>query len=206
MKNIRRLFLGTLSFFVMLNVYADSPLIRTSFFTAYYLNEKVQYAEEIGFLDGAIGSFLTDQSVSVDLKAAVINALPWKDKGNNNIVTFRMFIGRKYGKSFDSLNNSELTADELFCLGYMTMLNNLKELPDALILLMKAKAKSPESFTINMFYSLAVAQDHLNNSRKCDAWTVCDHVRNDASLNRDLNQDAVALIFEQVNKYKINCD
>jgi hypothetical protein len=186
-------------------VFAGSPLIHTKFYSAYYLNEKVQLAEQVEFLDGKIAGYLADKNVSPDLKVAVINALQWNEKGKNNIETYQMFLGRKYGKSQESLNPDELTGDELLCLGYMISLDKSRKLTEALPILEKAKNKNSQSYTTQLIYSLALAQNFINKSDACQAWTVCNNVRNDAALMQDLNAEAIVIIFEKVDEYKEKC-
>jgi hypothetical protein len=206
MKNFNKFILTAVILFAAQFIFADSPLSQTKFFTAYYLNEKVQYAEELGFLDGVLAGYLMDQSVTIDLKAAVINTLPVSEKGKNNKATFEMFLGRKYGKNSENLNYSELSGDELFCLGYLTLMIDSKDVTQALSLLKLSSAKNSSSYTINLIYNLALAQNYLAVSDKCNAWSVCNMVRTNHSLNHDLNDEAGIIIFEQVDKYKDTCD
>lgn len=206
MKNFSKLILTGIIVFATQFLFAGSPLSHTKFFTAYYLNEKVQQAEELGFLDGALATYLMDQTVSIDLKAAVINAFSNIERGKNNKATFEMFLGRKYGKNFESLNHSELTSDELFCLGYLALMNETKDITIALSLLKQSLDKNPSSYTIKLIYSLALAQNYITAADECKAWSVCNNVRIDPSLKQDLSVEAGNLIFEQVDKYRDKCN
>jgi hypothetical protein len=185
--------------------YAGSPLIPTKFYSAFYLNEKVQLAEQLEFLDGSLAGYIADKSVALDQKLAVINALQWNEKGKNNVETFKMFLGRLYGKEYDNLNLEELSGDELLCLGYMIALDKQRKLSDALPILEKAKAKNLTSYATQLIYTLATAQSLINSSKGCDAWKVCDALRNNTSLVQDFNAEANTIIFEQVDTYKDNC-
>jgi hypothetical protein len=205
MKIIRISVLTLLLALGSLIVFAGSPLAQTRFFSACYMNEKVQYAEEKGILDGTLASYLIDPAVPVDQKAAVINALTWGKNGDNNIVAYRMFLARKYGKSHESLNTSELTGDESFCLGYMLMMNDPKDLSKAIALLETAKTSNPHSFTAGIFHSIAVAQNFINNGKLCEGWSVCNSLISDSSLNHDLNAEAEGILIAEIAKYKENC-
>jgi len=185
---------------------AGSPLIQTKFYSVYYLNEKVQQAEQLEFLDGALAGYISGQTVPVDQKLAVLNALQWNEKGKNNIETFKMFLGRKYGKTSDQLNLDQLSGDELLCLGYMISLDKQLKITDALPVLDKAKAKNSTSYTTQLICSMALAQNYINKSKDCEAWKVCDGVRNNPSLVQDFNSEANAIIFEQVDTYKDKCN
>lgn len=206
MKNFSKLILTAVFFFAAQYIFAGSPLSQTKFFSAYYLNEKVQYAEELGFLDGILAGYLMDQSITIDLKAAVINALPVSEKGKNNKATFEMFLGRKYGKNSETLNYGELSGDELFCLGYLALIIDSKDITHALKLLQLSLEKNTSSYTINLIYNLALAQNYLASSDDCNAWSVCNKVRTNPTLNHDLNDEAGLIIFEQVDKFKDACN
>jgi tetratricopeptide (TPR) repeat protein len=186
-------------------VFAGSPLIQTSFYSAYYLNEKVQIAEQLEFLDGSLATYVADKNVAVDQKLAVINALQWNEKGKNSVETFKMVLGRMYGKSYDNLNMDELTGDELLCLGYMISLDKQRKLTEAIPYLEKAKDKNPTSYITQLIFSMAVAQDYINKSNPCEAWNICNNTRNNTSLKQDFDNEANELIFRAVEVYKAEC-
>jgi hypothetical protein len=187
-------------------VYAGSPLIQTRFYTAYYLNEKVQMAEQLEFLDGTLAGFVADNNVEIGLKLAVINALQWNEKGKNSVETFKMFLGRKYGKAHDQLNLDEVNGIDLLCLGYMISLDKQRKLAEALPILEKAKNKNATSYSTQLIYSLAMAQSYVNNSKECESWKVCDNVRNNTTLVKDFEQEAIDLIFKQIDPLKDSCE
>jgi len=185
---------------------AGSPLSNIKFYFAYQSNEKVQLAEQQGFLDGNIAFYLMDENVAIDQKAAVINALNWDEKGKNNADTYKMFLGRKYGKGYENLDISELTGVESFCLGYMLLLDKNRKPEESLPVLEQAKTKNAKSYTVSIIHALASAQNFLNNSDECNAWTVCNKVRSDVSLTQDLSSEAVRIIFTEVDNYKNTCN
>lgn len=185
--------------------YAGSPLVHTSFYSAYYMNEKVQQAEQLEFLDGGLAAYVADNTVAIGEKLAVINALQWNEKGKNNVETFKMFLGRKYGKGFENLNLDEINGNDLLCLGYMIALDKQRKIAEALPILEKAKAKNVTSYSAQLIFALATAQSLINSSNSCDAWKTCDAVRNNSSLVQDLSPEAVTIIFEQVDTYKDSC-
>ncbi len=206
MKNTKYLLIISLIVFIGNTLMAGSPLSNIKFYMAYQFNEKVQLAEQQGFVDGAIAFYLMDESVTIDQKAAVINALNWDEKGKNNADTYKMFLGRKYGKGYEDLDVTELTGVESFCLGYMLLLDKNRKLEESLPVLEQAQTKSSKSFTVNIIHALASAQNFLNNSDECNAWTVCNNVRSDATLTQDLNGEAMRIIFVEVDNYKNACN
>jgi hypothetical protein len=205
---MKKSIIASLAVFIVLAAgfsYAGSPLIQTSFYSAYYMNEKVQLAERLEFLDGALAGFVADNAVPIGEKLAVINALQWNEKGKNNVETFKMFLGRKYGKSYENLNLDEINGNDLLCLGYMISLDKQHKIAEALPILEKAKIKNVTSYCAQLISTLATAQALINSSKSCDAWKTCDALRNNDTLVQDFSPEAKAIIFEQVDSYKDSC-
>ncbi len=192
--------------FLAVSLFAGSPLAKTSFYNAYLSNEKVQIAYEKGIVTGEIYSFLADDNNAIGLKAAVINALAWNEKGKNNADTYKMYLGRKYGKSYDKLNPDELAGDEVFCLGYMMTMDNNKSIKLAIPYLEKARILNPKSYTVNMIYALAHAEVLAGEKKECEAWKTCDQVRNNTNLKRDMDPAAIDLISTNIDQYKDSCN
>ncbi|OQX72252.1 MAG: hypothetical protein B6D61_14425 [Bacteroidetes bacterium 4484_249] len=191
---------------VATTVLAGTPLSQVKFYSVYQSNQKVQLAEQRGILDGEIAFYLMDESVSLDNKAAVINALAWGEKGKNNTDAYKMFLGRKYKKSYLELNPAELSGDELFCLGYMISMDESRDLSEAIPLLERAKSNNEKSFIVNLMYSLSLAQVFINDSEECKAWQLCNNLRNNEELIQDMNQLAVDMIFDSIDEYKVGCE
>ncbi len=205
---MKKIIIGSLVVLITLAAgfsYAGSPLIQTSFYSAYYMNEKVQVAEQLEFLDGVLAAYVADNNIAIGEKLAVINALQWNEKGKNNVETFKMFLGRKYGKGFENLNLDEINGNDLLCLGYMISLDKQGKIIEALPILEKAKAKNLTSYSTQLISTLATAQTLINSSKSCDAWKVCDALRNNTTLVQDFSPEAKATIFEQVDSYKDSC-
>lgn len=77
----------------------------------------------MGVLDGKSAYFLMDENNPIDQKAAIINALIESDKDSENATTFSMFLARKHGANFQDMDLNLLSADELFCMGYLTIMD-----------------------------------------------------------------------------------
>jgi len=138
--NKLRFLLITLSVFTFNVLFAGSAFPDVKFYESYIHNEYVQQASETGSLDGKLAGYLMDVDVDIDVKAALINALSW-DKDFRNVLTFKQFLGRKYGVPYDAINIDILTADEIFCFGYMSFLSNNSDSEEAVVILEKAKEK-----------------------------------------------------------------
>lgn len=206
MKNFRSVLIVILMSFSCNILFAASPLIKASFYEAYQSNEIVQYVEERGMFDGRVAAFLVDENVSLGEKAAVINALPWNEKNKESVNTYKMFLGRKHGVGYEDLKLADLSGDELLCLGYMMLLDENIEISEAQEVLELAIEKNTQSYTTNLIYALASAQVHLNASQDCDAWTICNSIRADAAFTKDLNDQAIGLIYQEIDVYKSSCN
>lgn len=206
MKKFRISLLVALALLISNIIFAGSPLIKASFYEAYQFNETVQYAETHGVVDGKIAFYLTEENITLGDKTAVINALKWNEKSKANADTYKMFLGRKYGVAYENLELSNLKGDELLCLGYMMLRDENRELSDAIGVLDMAIEKNTQSYITNLIHALAKAQMHLNDGLDCDAWTVCNTVRANSSLSKDINDQAINLIFQEVDAYKSACN
>jgi len=206
MKNFRTVLITVLISFTCNILFAASPLIKASFYEAYQSNEIVQYVEERGMFDGRVAAFLMDENVALGEKAAVINALPWNENNKESVNTFKMFLGRNYGVGYESLKLNDLSGDELLCLGYMMLLDENIEISEAQGVLELSIEKNTKSYVTNLIYALSSAQVHIDASQDCDAWTLCNSIRTDAAFTKDINDQAIGLIFQEVDVYKSACN
>lgn len=71
---------------------------------------------------------------------------------------------------------------------------------EALSIALKArsmdKKNKKSSYALNMVCSLIEAQHQLNRRRYCQAFKLCDAVRNNKSLEQDLNKEAQKIVFD----------
>ena len=199
-----QLFFGGLFLFLASASFAGNP-VTTNFSTFYSHIDEVNLAQQLGKLDGGIATYILEESVSLENKAAAINAMYVDPKADYNAISFRQYLARRLHADWQNLDLGQLSGDELFCLAYLTILDKPSEPQSAFVIFEKAKEKSGSSFIINLFYSLTQAQIFADGNNYCEAYKVCDDVRNDASLISDFNQGAVNVIFDLVNDYKEKC-
>jgi hypothetical protein len=192
------------TFIIMFAAYAGNP-VTTNFSNFYSHVEQVQLAEQYGKLDGNIASYILDGSVALENKAAVINAMYVDPKADFNATTFRQYLARQTKGDWKNLDLTQLTGDELFCLGYMTIMDKPSDPQAAFVIFEQAKEKSGSSFLINFFYSLVQAQIFADDNNYCEAYKVCEDVRNNDKLTSDFSEYAVNVIFDSVNDYKGKC-
>ncbi|HHT9109297.1 MAG TPA: hypothetical protein ACFYD9_11675, partial [Candidatus Wunengus sp. YC64] len=60
----------------------------------------------------------------IDVKAAVINGLSWRFEGKNNAELYAYYLALLYHLSITELDTAFLSADEIFCLGYLTVMDD----------------------------------------------------------------------------------
>ena len=101
-----------------------------------------------------ITRFLQDPKQSIDVKAAVINAMyqqqTWEVRNHAEL-----YAKQRYDKPVADLDLKALNGDELFCLGYLILLDNYSAPQKAIPYLEEAKIKNPRSFTVSMILALA---------------------------------------------------
>jgi len=173
---------------LVLPCFADSPLTSTEFWSAYSDVPQVVKASELKKLDASLDEFLLSK-VSIDRKAALINALGWDLKGQKNAPHFRAALAQKYSGDLDS----QLTADEAFCLGYLTAMDSYNKAAPALPYLERAHKGRPHSFTIAIVHALVSCQVDSNYD---GWWEVMSKVLDDEQLYPDLRGRARDVIID----------
>ncbi len=141
-------------------VRADSPLTSTDFHRAYLEIDMVKKAKLAGIIDQEIADYLTNDKVTLDVKAAVINALGWALNGKKNAPGFAQLA---FHMPMAQLNLDKLDASALFCLGYLQALDDYFDAKKALPYLNRAKAAKPKSQTIAVIHALVTAQTRMDD-------------------------------------------
>ncbi len=196
-----------LAFFTALTyTMAANPIAKVQFYSTYNYLEEVAFIENHGVLDGRIVAFLMNEDVPIDQKAAVINTLTANNQMKNNAMTYQQFMGRKYSEDFNNLNLEKLTGEELFCLGYLTLLDDDGNPENALPVLEMALSKDPTSKTIATIHALAAAQKALNEGNQCAAWRAYENVKNNTALTDDMDAGITASISTQMDTYQSACN
>ncbi|MGD0710998.1 MAG: hypothetical protein ABR968_07420 [Bacteroidales bacterium] len=204
MKNIVR---GTiiLSFILFCTgrLFADSPITSTDFYSAYYEYAIVVKAHNDGVINDTIANYLLSDTVTIGVKAAIINALSWNFDGKQNATLLMPYIQKKYKISGEP-DMKALSADDLFCLGYLTIMDNYFQTDKPLKLLALARAKKPNSYTINIILALVEGQQAMATDF-CRVFRICEEVERNKSLSQDMKEDAVKIIFDYIIDYKASC-
>lgn len=182
----------------------DSPITSTFFADAYKDHRIVKHAAKIEILDKKTARYLLKKNVSIDVKAAIVNAISWDIDMKNNADEFKKYIEKKYKKKFASISLEELPADVLLCLGYFTVLDNYSKPKNALPYLKAAQKKAPKSFTVNIILALTQAQIAFETDW-CKVWTLTNEVLINKELTKDMRKKAIEIIVEYMILYKNEC-
>jgi hypothetical protein len=179
---------------------ADSPITSTDIHKAYSDIEMVSYARKKGKMDEKIANYLHDTAVKIDIKAAVINAVGWSIDGKKSAKKYSLII---FDKPLTDLDVNTLNADDLFCLGYLQVLDDYFHPKNALPYIEKAKELNDKSFTVSVIYALIQAQNMMNDQGDwCKMWEVVYKVYNDKSIYGDMREDAKKIIWDYMINYK----
>lgn len=179
--------------------WADSPLTSTNFWKAYKDVPAVVQAHDIERLNTTLAYYLISPANSIDKKAAVINALTWDFNGKQNAMLFREVLGIKY-KVAPAQVDRRLNADEVFCLAYLTALDDYFHVEKALALAEKARARNPKSFTVAMVAALTRAQSRFSDQKSL--YGITQPVFDDRKLVQDMRPAGRAIIAEYMRLYK----
>ena len=178
-------------------VTADSPITSTDFYKAYLHIPEIEEAHEIGVLSEGMAQFLLDSENSLDKKAAVINAF-----------LFKRYLNAKYQvkDDIDSLVKV-MNDEELFCLGYMTVMDNYFDPEKSLIYFESASSSIRESYTFQIINALVKTQSLLEDQDKwCRIWITINAVETNKELKVDMNTGGRKIILDYIKIYKDNCE
>lgn len=184
------------------NLFADSPLTSTIISEAYKDSEIIQLASKTdGSLTIELMNYLTEDKNPIEIKIALINVLGWDFDGKNNSTQFYDYLKEKN----DLKNINKASAEILICYAYLKAMDNYFDVDDAIKYAQKAKSKNEEnSYTINIICALIEAQKAMD-SDWCEVYKLTNNVRVNTTLNKDMKDDAIKIIFEYMDLYKDSC-
>ncbi len=178
------------SLFVTEKAYADSPLTSTPFSKAYYNIAIVKEASERNTITADMAAYLADGNNSIDVKAAIINALSWNVEGKNNTELYCQFI---YGKALKEMDAAALSGDQQFCIGYLLAMDDIYfESTQSMEYLRMARSNMSDSLTVTVVTFLVETMNVVSY----DWPDQLNQILADTSLNRDLSEDAITVITD----------
>lgn len=185
-------------------VRADSPVTSTPFAEAYNDFEIVQKARQKGVMTLEIASHLSSASIPVDLKAAILNALGWDTEGRRNAEFYLYYLALTYRKPLDQISLNLFNADEVFALGYLTLMDDYPHPDRALPILAEGLKRRPDSFTVAVIGALARGQKAME-SDWCQVWKLTEAVYGNDNLQNDMRQPAKKIILDSMVLYRDSC-
>jgi len=204
-KILQVVFLLNVLFMFSAITHADSPVTATRFYEAYLDVKMVERAHVEGVMGLEIAEFLTSPENPIDVKAAVINALSWRFDGKNNAELYACYLALLYHVSLIELDTAFLSADEIFCMGYLMVMDDYFHPEKALPLLEEAHKTMGNSFTVSIILAIAKAQRAFD-SDWCEVWKLTEAVLQNKELNQDLRPEATKRIVDYMILYKEYCE
>jgi len=192
--------------FTCKSVLADSPLTSTNISKAYQdLSIVIKATEAEGILTNELIEYLLNEENPIANKIALINELGWDIDGKNNAAIFLDYLIQKQGyeDQEDFLNNGK--DFELLSMAYLKALDDYFNVSEALIYAERALSKNSESYTYNIITALIEAQIATRGDW-CKVYKSTDQVRTKTSLETDMRDEAVTIIFDYMDSYKKYCN
>ena len=204
-KILQVVFLLNVLFMFSAITHADSPVTATRFYEAYLDVKMVERAHVEGVMGLEIAEFLTSPENPIDVKAAVINALSWRFDGKNNAELYACYLALLYHVSLIEIDTAFLSADKIFCMGYLMVMDDYFHPEKALPLLEEAHKTMGNSFTVSIILAIAKAQRAFD-SDWCEVWKLTEAVLQNKELNQDLRPEATKRIVDYMILYKEYCE
>jgi len=184
---------------------AANKISLAQFYQQYSQLDAVQNVETSGVLNGEVAMFLMNKQIPIDQKAAVVNTFTNNNELGNTAETYSQFIAREHRMDYTKLDMDQLSGEELFILGYFTMIDDKGDPSNALPILRRAEVKLANSQTVKLVLALAEAQQFIDSGNTCDAWQTINQATS-GDLNNDLDQGAVNSILAESSELKSACD
>ncbi|MEQ8190052.1 MAG: WD40 repeat domain-containing protein [Candidatus Eremiobacterota bacterium] len=200
-------------FLLSLPVFADSPLTSTEFYNAYMDIEQVKNAKG-ATLNEDIFNFITDPYEPLDVRIAVINAMGWNINGTDNGRIFIDLMARKLNKVPGKIKISDLSSEEILCLGYMLSMDDYFTLSPSsetggevetsapMTLVKKAALQKPDNFTIQLIASLVKAQSLLSSESEWGNIYLTVNRVVSSDLEKNMRKEAIGIIMDYIGSYK----
>jgi|GEM_PF-1430347 len=193
MKKIYTLLLCCL--LLPLSLKADSPITSTDFTPGYARSKYVQAAKAAGGkITPQLLKFIGSKA-AIGEKIAVLNSLSWGEHAMNNALEIQKTLGKK-----------QPTAEQYAILAYAFALGDYFDVSPALRFSQAAIDLGSKSYTVHLVHALIRAQMYMDDGNTwCQVYRVCDNVRLDPALTKDLPEESIVSVFSYIELYKDNC-
>ena len=184
--------------------FSQSPLTDINFYTCYSDFPMVKEAHEKGIINQDIARELMKPDLASDVKAAIINALSFDILGKNNTPAYVEYLKSYHRFSHLGIFADSLSADELFCIAYLMVMDDYLNPEKSYIYFEKAIAKDSGSYTYQMIFALVKAQT-LSLTDRCGAWDLVEAVLENKDLKDLMLPESIKMIREKMQVYHQFC-
>ena len=178
--------------------FGDSALTSTNFSLAYAKEPiMVKASKAQGLITDELMDYLIGANNPIPIKMAIINKTGWDIKGKANSVKFLNYLKNNKGYSSEVNLIKRGTGDEHLCLAYIKAIDNYSDVNDAIKYSEDALTRNNKSYSYQIIEALINAQKVLGNDKNwCQVYRLTNDVRKNTTLTRDMNDEAISIIFE----------
>ena len=185
-----------------LQALADSPLTSCNIHEAYPGSVMEQQALQYKEMTPTIMNFLADKNRPIAERAAVVNALGWDINSTAASKTFCEYLCTKTKTKNEKDMLKKLDPGTRAIYAYSRAMSNYFNVDEAMAIAQSAvDDDKTHSFTINMLHALIAAQHYLDGDWGM-VYNVVNQVRQDGSLNLDMKQATIDIIWDYIKIYE----
>lgn len=162
-----------------------------------------------GILSNDMIKYLQNDSIKIDCKLALINAIGWNHKNKNSLTYLSSLIERKnYTSEFINdgytLLKSYGTAEEQICYAYLKALDNYFDITSAFEMSETAIRKS-DSYAVNMIHLLIKVHGLFLLNETCYGTQLSSSFKKKTTFVNDMRPSANILVFQYINELEAAC-
>lgn len=185
---------------------ADSPLTSTPFSEAYLDQPLIAEAKQTQTLSPEMAAFLTDRSIPIDQRLALVNALGWNFDGQNNHKLFAAHLADLHDKTGASPAALPLTGEELLLLGYMTAMDDYFHPELGLPMVRRGARQLWQSQSAQLVLAVTEAQDYIPRAKVwCQVWLMTQQALNKPDAKADMRPEGRKLLLDYMQIYADEC-
>ena len=191
--------------------FTDSPITSTVFYENFLDIEIIKDANISKKLDEKGCNYLSSESVYIENKLALINALSWiyPEGGKVPLYNFNIFsdyLSKKYNQKFDLETANLYTDHEYICLAYLRAMDDYFNMEVPYLLIQKVSDDAKNALSYNIIKSLIETQEILSDMDQwCMIWKNYDSVINNKNFVRDLGDGTIKNISSYMLPYNYYC-
>ncbi len=185
---------------------ADSPLTSTPFSEAYLDQPLIAEAKATQTLSPAMAAYLTDRSIPIDQRLALVNALGWNFDGQNNHLLFAAHLAELHGQKGASPAALPLTGEDLLLLGYLTAMDDYFHPELGLPMLRRGARQLWQSQSAQLVLAVTEAQAYLPRAKVwCQVWLMTQQALNKPEAKPDMRPAGRQILLDYMQIYADEC-